>query len=132
MALSEFTKQIAQQAILSASSKDPGPASQQSAPPENLMAVFLSQVSAMQRALKEDEELAVWYQNGPERIRVMEIFAPSRQLAVLSGIDAERTLTRVIAAADSLQLVCKVMKASPGSKASRVALITPKPKDSNA
>lgn len=132
MALGEFTKQIAQQAILSATSKDPAPAPQQTPQPENLTAVFLGQVNAMQKALKEDEELAVWYQNGPERLRVMEIFAPSRQIAVLTATDAERNLTRVIAAADSLQLVCKVMKVPSGGKPSRVALVTPKPKDSNA
>jgi hypothetical protein len=130
MALGEFTKQIAQQAILSATSKDPAPAPQ-AQQPENLCAVFLGQVNAMQKALKEDEELAVWYQNGPERLRVMEIFTPSRNIAVLTGNDPDRNVTRVIAAAESLQLVCKVMKVQPGGKASRVALVTPKPKDSN-
>ncbi len=131
MALGEFTKQIAQQAILSATSKDPAPAAA-AAQAENLTAVFLGQVNAMQKALKEDEELAVWYQNGPDRLRVMEIFAPSRSMAVLTGLDADRALTRVIAAADSLQLVCKVVKVQPGAKPARVALVTPKPKDSNS
>ena len=131
MALGEFTKQIAQQAILSATSKEPAPAPA-AAQPENLSAVFLGQVNAMQKALKEDEELAVWYQNGPERLRVMEIFAPSRNVAVLTGLDADRALTRVIAAADGLQLVCKVVKVQPGAKPSRIALVTPKPKDSNS
>ena len=130
MALGEFTKQIAQQAILSATSKDPAPPAQPAAA-ENLTAVFLGQVNAMQKALKEDEELAVYYQSGPERLRVMEIFAPSRQVAVLTGTDADRNLTRIIASAESLQLVCKVTKVQPGAKPSRVALITPKPKDSN-
>jgi hypothetical protein len=132
MALGEFTKQIAQQAILSATSKDPAPPpAAQASQAENLTAVFLGQVNAMQRALKEDEELAVYYQSGPERLRVMEIFAPSRQVAVLTGTDADRNLTRVIAAAESLQLVCKITKVQPGAKASRVTLVTPKPKDSN-
>jgi hypothetical protein len=126
MALGEFTKQIAQQAILGATSKEPASA-QQAAHAENLTAVFLGQVNAMQKALKEDEELVVWYQNGPERLRVLEIFAPSRQVAVLTGTDGDRTLTRVIAAAGSLQLVCKVMKVQGGAKPARVALVTPKP-----
>ncbi len=130
MALGEFTKQIAQQAILGATSREPAPAAQPTALAENLTAVFLGQVSAMQRALKEDEELAVWYQNGPERLRVMEIFAPSRQVAVLTGTDAEHNLTRVIAAADALHLVCKVMKVPAGASPARVTLVTPKPKDS--
>ena len=94
MALGELTKQIAQQALLSATTKEPGP------PPaapqaENPAAVLLGQVNGMQKALKDDEELIVTFQN----IRVMEIFAPSRHMAVLTGLDAERSVTRVIAGA---------------------------------
>jgi hypothetical protein len=122
MALGEFTKQIAQQAILSATSKDPAPAPQ----PESLSGAILAEIARMQKALKDDEELAVYYQNGAERIRVMEIFMPSRQLAVLSGTDPERHLTRVIAPAESLQLVCKVMKVAAGTKPARVNLVARK------
>ena len=86
---------------------------------------------SMQKALKEDEELVVLLHHGTESIRVMEVFAPSRQVAVLSGTDPDRNLTRVIAAVESLQLVCKVMKVQPGTKPVRVGLITPKPKDSS-
>ena len=120
MAIGELTKQIAQQAILSATSKEPAPpaAPQQ----ENPSAVLLGQVAAMQKALKEDEELVITAQN----IRVVEIFAPSRQMVVLTGHDADRALTRLIAGVESLQLVCKVQKAQPGSKPLRVGLITPK------
>ena len=64
----------------------------------------------MQKALKDDEELVVWFQSGAERLRVMEVFAPSRQMVVLSGHDAERNLTRVVCAVESLQLVCKVIR----------------------
>ena len=128
MALGELTKQIAQQALLNATAEKPAP------PPapaqaDNSSAVILGQVHAMQKALKEDEELAIYYQNGPDRVRVMEIFMPSRQVAVLSGPDAERTVTRVIAAVESLQLVCKVVKVQPGAKAVRVNLVTPKAKE---
>ncbi len=127
MALGDLTKQIAQQALLSATSKEKEPPS---APqPENLTAAVLAQVGAMQKALKEDEELVVLCQHGPERIRVMEIFAPSRHLLVLSGTDPDRNLTRVIASVESLQLVCKVMKAPPGTKPARVGLVAPKPKE---
>ena len=125
MALGEFTKQIAQQALLSATSKEPAaPAAPQQ---ENAGAMVLGQLSAMQKALKEDEELVVWFQNGAERLRVMEVFVPSRQIVVLSGHDAERNLTRVISAIESLQLVCKVMKVAAGTKPVRVGLIAPKP-----
>ncbi len=131
MALGEFTKQIAQQAILSATTEKPAPPT--AAPQaENVSSAILGQVHAMQKALKEDEELVVYCSAGTDRIRVMEIFAPSRQLLVVSGTDAERNLTRIIAGVESLQLVCKVMKVAAGAKAMRVALVTPKPKDSNA
>jgi hypothetical protein len=125
MPLGEFTKQIAQQAILSATSKEPAPPAAPQA--ENPSAVLLAQVGAMQKALKDDEELFVTCQG----IRVVEIFAPSRQMAVLTGLDAERSLTRIIAGVESLQLVCKIVKAQPGSKPLRIGLITGKPKDSN-
>ena len=131
MALGEFTKQIAQQAILSATTAKETPPAPAAPPAENPTAVLLGQIHAMQKALKEDEELLVTLQSGGERIRVMEIFAASRQMVVLTGTDGERALTRVISAIDCLQLVCKVAKAAPGAKPARVALVTPKPKDSN-
>ena len=123
MALGDLTKQIAQQALLSATTKEPPPPPQ----PENVAATFLGQIAAMQKALKEDEELVVLYQNGAERIRVMEVFAPSREVAVLSGTDADRNRARVICAIASLQLICKVTRVPPGNKPVRVGLINPKP-----
>ena len=125
MALGELTKQIAQQALLSAATPAPKEAAAPPAP-DNVSHMVLGQINAMQKALKEDEELVVIFQNGAERIRVMEIFAPSRQIVVLSGTDPERNLTRVISAIESLQLVCKVTKVPHGAKAARVALVTPK------
>jgi len=80
----------------------------------------------MQKALKEDEELALWYGVGPDRIRVLEIYMPSWRVAVLTGYDAERTLSRVISAAEALQLVAKVVKAPGGSKPGRIGLVAPK------
>jgi hypothetical protein len=124
MALGDLTKQIAQQALLSAAKEPPAPA----ASTDNTGAVILAQVAAMQKALKEDEELVVTFQ----QVRVMEIFLPSPQVAVLSGLDANRALTRIISPVNALQLICKAAKAAPGAKPARVGLITPKPKDSNA
>jgi len=125
MALGDLTKQIAQQALLSATTPTP---KEPAAPPapDPVSTIILGQINAMQKALKDDEELVVLYQNGAERIRVMEIYAPSRQVAVLSGTDPDRNLTRVISSVESLQLVCKVMKVPAGAKPARVALITPK------
>src|SRR5436853_329415 len=79
MALIDLTKQLAQQAILSAS-QDP-PAAPAQPPPDNTGSMILGQIQAMQKALKEDEELLVWFENGTEKIRVLEIFMPSWRLA---------------------------------------------------
>jgi hypothetical protein len=125
MALADFTKQLAQQALLSATS----PAKEPAAPAQKecVCAVILAQINAMQKALKEDEELLVLFHSGAEKIRVMEIFVPSWQVAVLKGVDADRNPARVVSPAEALQLVCKVVKAPPGVKPARVGLIAPKP-----
>ena len=134
MALGSLTKQIAQQALLD--SLRPADAAQVSeslktsrpaaAGGDNICAVILAQIQAMQKALKEDEELVVLLHNGLETIRVLEIYVPSWNVAVLTGLDTERNLTRVIAPSDHLQLICKVMKAQAGAKPVKVALIAPK------
>jgi hypothetical protein len=135
MALGSLTKQIAQQALLDSlrpsdaaqvseslkTARPSGPAG------DNLCAVILSQIQAMQKAVKEDEELVVLLHNGLEAIRVLEIYIPSWNVAVLTGIDSERNLTRVICPSENLQLICKVMKAQPGAKPVKVAVIAPKP-----
>jgi hypothetical protein len=128
MALSEITKQLAQQAILSATEKSPAPAPA----PEPAGAVILAQIGAMQKALKEDEELVVHLLSGGEKIRVFEIFLPSPQVAVLSGVDANRAGARVVSAMAALQLVCRIAKVTPGSKPSRINFVTTKSKDSKA
>jgi hypothetical protein len=129
MALADLTKQLAQQALLSATtpSKEPPATSADSAG-----SVMLGQIAVMQKQLKEDEELVVTFQQGAERIRVMEIFLASPSVVVLIGPDANRTLTRVVAAVSSLQLVCKTARTAPGAKPARIGLITPKPKDSSS
>jgi hypothetical protein len=129
MAFVDLTKQLAKEAFLSATQDPPAPAAAPA--PDNAGAVIFGQIHGMQKALKEDEELAVWFANAGEKLRVMEIFLPSPKVAVLSGHDAERNLTRVISPVDALQLVAKVMKVAPGAKPARVGLIMPKAKDSN-
>jgi hypothetical protein len=129
MALADFTKQLAQQALLSATSpaKEPAAPAPKEKPKESVCAVILGQINAMQKALKEDEELVVLFENGTEKIRVMEIFVPSWQVAVLKGLDADRNPVRVVSPGERLQLICKVVKAPPGVKPARVGLIAPKP-----
>jgi hypothetical protein len=141
MALGEIGKQLAAQA-LKAPVKDvldslrPRDAAQAAeavrsarqtvAPAENLCATILGQIQAMQKAVKEDEELLVLLFNGLETIRVLEIYVPSWSVAVLTGFDADHNLTRVISPVENLQLICKVMKAVPGTKPVKVAVIAPR------
>src|ERR1039458_7931474 len=122
MALADFTKQLAQQALLSATSpaKEPAAPAPKEKPKESVWAVILGQINAMQKALKEDEELVVLFENGTEKIRVMEIFVPSWQVAVLKGLDADRNPVRVVSPGERLLLICKVVKAPPGVKPARV------------
>src|SRR5471030_388081 len=133
MALVDLTKQLAKEAFLSATREPvpaPAPAPAQ-ADSVSIGSLIAGQIGAMQKALKEDEELVVWFQNGGERIRVIEFIMPSWRLAILSGLDSDRNLTRVISGVDSLQLVAKVMKLQPGVKPTRVGLVTPRSKDSS-
>ena len=131
MAFTELTKQLAQQAILSATSAPEKKEAPAPVPVDNTGLTIFGEIQAMQRALKEDEELVVLFQSGVERIRVMEMFLRSPQVVVLSGQDANRNLTRAITPAASLQVLCKTMKVAAGAKPLRVALITAK-KDSTA
>jgi len=125
MAFADLTKQLAQQALLSAT-KDPPSAAP--APGESAGPVILAQIALMQRALKEDEELVVFYHTGGERIRVLEVFLPSPEVAVLSGTDANRAPARAIVPAASLELLCRVVKVPPPAKPARVTLAVPKGK----
>jgi hypothetical protein len=125
-----FTKQLAKEAIGNQvkdmmdtirPSEPPGPPS-----PDNVAATILGQVQAMQNALKDDMELLAVCTIGPESMRVFEIFAPSPKVLVLTGIDADRTVTRVISPAEALQLVCKPQAVAAGGKPTRIKFILPK------
>jgi len=131
MALADLTKQLAKEAFLQAT-KDPPPAPvtpAAAATPADRGAVLFGHVHGWQKNLKDDEELVVWFANAGEKLRVMEIALPTPGMAVLSGHDAERNLTRVITPIEALQLVAKVMKVPPGGKPSRIGLVMPKAKD---
>jgi hypothetical protein len=130
MALGDLTKQLAQQAlsssmkdVLDSGAKPAGPAQG-----ENVGATIVGQVQAMQNALKEDQELIVLVNAGAETIRVLECFLPSWRVLVLTGIDANKNITRLVSPVESTQLICKVMKAQPSVKPIRIAFVTPKPR----
>jgi hypothetical protein len=139
MALGNLTKQLATQAlndqvnnVLDAlrpgepvKSAEPGK-EKATVSADNLGQVMVSELQAMQKALKEEQELVVLVNTGQETLRVVDIYLPSGQLLVLTGFDADRNVTRVIGPAASLQLICKVMKVKPDTKPARVNFILPK------
>ena len=125
MAFGEITKQLAQQALGDAL-RTPEAAAPAKTPAENAGSIILAQIQAMQKALRPEEELVIQLNAGNETIRILEIFAPSWQVIVLSGIDSDRNVTRVISHADNLQLICKVMKSRTPEKPIRVGITTPK------
>jgi hypothetical protein len=137
MALGNLTKQLATQAlndqvntVLDAlrpgEPAKPAETAKPAASADNLGQVIVSELQAMQKALKEEQELVVMVNAGSETLRVCDIYLPSGQLLVLTGFDADRNVTRVISPASALQLVCKVMKVKPETKPSRVNFILPK------
>ncbi len=143
MGLGDLTKQFAKEAIRS-STKDvletlrPPELSSiadaitgvkphaQASQSDSAGAVILAQLGAMQKALKEDEELVVICEAGLETLRVLDVFLPSWKVAVLTGIDTEKIVTRVVCPVERLELTCKVMKTPPETKPVRVRLIPPK------
>lgn len=120
MALGDLTKQLVLDAMRQPDSPPPV------ADSGNVGATILGQVQAMQKALKDDQELVVLCSAGGETIRVLEFFLPSWQVAVLTGVDSGKSISRVISPVESLQLVCKVVKAP--AKPTRINFFTPKPK----
>jgi hypothetical protein len=126
MALSDLTKQLAEQAIRNAASKPATPPA-----PENLGSAILGQVQAMQRALKEDEELIVTLQLGGLSLRVLEFFSPTWQVAVLTGTDQDRndkSIVRVVSPVESLQLLCRVTKVPLPARPHRIGFVSQKSK----
>ncbi|MCC7234690.1 MAG: hypothetical protein IT163_05270 [Bryobacterales bacterium] len=94
---------------------------------EGPAALIMAEVQKMQSALKDDKELVVHCEAAGERLRVVEMFAPSSRVLVLTGLDPGRVVTRVIAGADAVQLVCKPASVSDGAKPLRLRFVAAKP-----
>ena len=90
-------------------------------------AIILGQIQAMQRPLREDQELQVSLSAAHDVLRVNEVFVPHSAVMVFSGVDNLGNVTRVILPADHVQLVCKIVPVMPGNIARRVNIIPPKP-----
>jgi len=121
----ETTKKGVMDALTSEPAKPPEKPAEK--PPESVGGIFLGQIQGMQRALREDQELLVQYHTGAEVLRVLEIFVPSLQVLVLAGVDADQNVTRAIVAAESLRLVCKIVKVAEGATPVRVKVLSPRP-----
>ena len=96
--------------------------------PESLTAVVMAQVQAMQNALKEDQELLVLCTVGPTTLRVLELYAPSPKLLVVTGAEGERGIARIISPVEAVQLVCRPVPVKPEAKPVRVRMVAGKPK----
>jgi hypothetical protein len=109
----------------------PAPAAPAPAPaepaPVSLANAIVGQIQAMQRPLKEDQELAVTVRAGGDSLRVTEVFVPGSDVLVFAGTDERGNITRVITPAATAHVVCKVLRISPGAAPSRVNVITPRP-----
>lgn len=134
MSLGDLTKQIAKEALgaqvdeLMGGAKGAESAKGEAggkgeAVSEGPAALIMAEVQKMQAALKEDRELLVQCVAAGETLRVVEMFAPSDRVLVLTGLDAERVVTRVVAGADTVQLVCKPVAVKEGVKAVRLRFV---------
>ncbi|HVN06214.1 MAG TPA: hypothetical protein VMT86_17450 [Bryobacteraceae bacterium] len=121
MPLGDLTKQLAAEAIRSATAPKPTAPPQ----PETAGATILAQIQAMQKAVKEDEELLVLFRTGADTVRVVEFFFPSWRVAVLTGQE-RGGLSRIVTPVELLQLTCRVTKVQPPAAPLRVKFVTPK------
>jgi len=124
MAFGEIAKQLAHHALMEQAAPKPSTPAQL----DSVGAIMLGQIQAMQKACKEDEELVVLFRSGPETVRVLEFIVPAWPVLVLAGMDEAKHTTRVVSTAESVQLVCKVMKVQPPGKPARLGFRVPKPK----
>ena len=138
MALADIGRALTGQALDTAKStmldaingqpdKKPLPAASAAPVHDSLGSVILAQIQGMQKSLKEDQELAVQFRSGEEMLRIVEIFVPSPQVFVLMGNDGQQRLTRIVAPAATVQLICKVLRVAPGSAAVRLKIMTAAP-----
>jgi hypothetical protein len=124
----ESTKKTVMDAVNpSDPAKNPKPAETHQSAQVDVGAIIVGQIQAMQRPLREDQELSVTFRAGDEMLRVTEILVPNPQVLIFVGADAEGRVTRVISPVDMAQVVCKVMPVAAGASPVRVNVLTPKP-----
>lgn len=134
MSLGDITKQIAKEVVgaqvdeVLGNVRGPETKPDAAAPPagEAPASLIMAEVQKMQAALKDDKELLVHCAAAGETLRVVELFAPSPQILVLTALDADRAVSRVVAGAASVQLVCKPIAVKEGAKPLRLRFVTAK------
>jgi hypothetical protein len=122
----ESTKNSVMDAVRTPAAPKPGEPKPVAALPDTGAAI-VAQIQAMQRPLKEDQELAVLFRAGDEMLRVNEIFVPNPEVLVFAGVDSQGNITRVISPVIAAQVVCRILKVAPGATPSRVNVLTPRP-----
>ena len=123
----ESTKKTVMDAVNPANPpKTAKPAETSPPAPADVGAIVVGQIQAMQRPLREDQELRVTVRAGDEMLRITEILVPNAQVLIFVGTDAHGHVTRVISPVDMAQVVCKVMPVA-GAGPVRVNVLTPKP-----
>jgi hypothetical protein len=136
MMIGSIGKALANQAVESTKNsvldavRTPVPAKPPAVPAPNTAdvgAAIVAQIQAMQRPLKEDQELAVLFRAGDEMLRVTEIFVPNSEVLVFAGLDSQGNITRIISPVAAAHVVCRILKVLPGATASRVNVLTPRP-----
>ena len=129
MAIGNFTKQLAQQALGNSAKSmidSLSDAPKKEAPPidpesiEAIGATILGEVKAMQNALKDDAELIATVQDGATDLRILEFYSASPQVVVMIGSDSDHNITRIIGRADTVRLTCKVVRVQAGAKPARI------------
>ena len=123
----ESTKNTVLDAVRTPEPAKPADPKSTAPPASDIGAAVVGQIQAMQRPLREDQELAVLFRAGDEMLRVTEIFVPNPEVLVFAGVDSQGNVTRVISPVGAAQVVCRILKVAPGATASRVNVLTPRP-----
>jgi hypothetical protein len=95
-------------------------------PPSDTGSTILGQIQAMQRPLTADQELLVSVRAGDETLRVTEIYVPNTNVLVFAGTDGSGHVTRLISPVNEAQVICKIVRVTPGTTPVRVNILTPK------
>lgn len=124
----ETTKKSVMEAVTGPEVKPKPAEAPKSSAPADVGAIIVAQIQAMQKPLREDQELQVSVRAVHDVLRVNEVFVPHSSVLVFSGVDNQGNVTRVIMPAEQVQLVCKIIPVLTGSVARRVNVMTPKPR----